>query len=45
MRFLGFLIVLVVIALGVGGALLATWDIPAPTQTIEKEIPNDRLGR
>ena len=28
----------------VGGAVfLATWDMPAPTATVEKVIPNDRF--
>ena len=29
--------------LGPRFAFLATWSIPAPTQTMEKPIPNDRL--
>jgi hypothetical protein len=30
----------------IGGlALLAAWDIPAPTSRIERVIPNDRLPR
>ncbi|MCW5749724.1 MAG: hypothetical protein KIT81_01150 [Alphaproteobacteria bacterium] len=35
---------LVLIVLG-GGAFLAAWDIPAPTQRVEKVIPNERLPR
>lgn len=45
MRLLGFLIFLIVAILGGGAAFLASWDIPAPTRAIEKEIPDDRLGR
>jgi len=36
------LVVLVVVLVG-GLVLLATWDMPAPTTTIEKVIPNDRF--
>ena len=40
------LIVVLVVAVVVGGGLafLASWDIPAPTATVEKDIPNDRLA-
>jgi len=33
-----------ILALG-GGVFLAMWDIPAPVQKIEKEIPDDRFPR
>ena len=36
------LILIVVILIG-GGLFLATWDIPAPSSTVEKVIPNDRF--
>jgi hypothetical protein len=38
-------IVLAVLAVLVIGAavFLATWEIPAPTRTIEKTIPSDRF--
>jgi len=39
---LGLVLILVVVLVG-GFAFLATWSIPAPTQTMEKPIPNDRL--
>jgi hypothetical protein len=32
-------------SIAVGGIFLATWNIPAPTATIEKVIPNDRFQR
>lgn len=35
---------LVLILVG-GGAFIAFWDIPAPTQRVEKVIPNERLPR
>jgi len=40
------LIVVLVAAVVIGGGLafLASWDIPAPTMTMEKDIPNDRLA-
>ena len=39
-------IVLGLLALAVAGAVvLATWDMPAPTTTIEKVIPNERFNK
>lgn len=39
------IIILVVLVVLVGGAvILATWDMPAPTTTIEKVIPNERFN-
>ena len=40
-----FLFVVVFGALAAGGVFLVTWDIPAPTRTVEKVIPNDRFER
>jgi hypothetical protein len=39
------IIVIVVLLLGGGIAYLALWDIPAPTQPVEKVIPDERLPR
>jgi hypothetical protein len=46
MRKLTLILVLLVV-LGVAGAaaFLATWDIPAPTNTVEKVIPDERFRR
>ena len=41
-KILALLIVVVVVG---GGVFLATWEIPAPTQQVEKTIPNDRFPR
>jgi len=42
-RFFGFLMAaLIVVSLG-GAIFLAYWDIPAPTSTVEKVLPNDRF--
>ena len=42
---LTLIVVLVaVVLIGGGLAFLASWDIPAPTATVEKDIPNDRLA-
>jgi hypothetical protein len=39
------IVILVVVILVVAGvAALAMLDLPAPTQHVEKVIPNDRLG-
>jgi hypothetical protein len=37
-----FMLLIVVIVVG-GGAFLMTWDIPPPTSTVEKIIPDDRF--
>jgi hypothetical protein len=37
------LIVLVLVILVGGAVFLATWDMPAPTATVEKVIPNDHF--
>lgn len=38
------IVMVLVLALVVGGAaFLATWDMPPPTATVEKVIPNDRF--
>lgn len=41
------LIILVVLVASIvgGGIFLATWDIPAPSATVEKEVPDDRFPR
>lgn len=36
---------LAVLSVVVGLVVLATWDIPAPTATVETVIPNDRFPR
>lgn len=36
---------LVLVAIVAGGVLLMSWDIPPPTQPIEKVIPNARFQR
>jgi hypothetical protein len=38
-------VILIVIAVAIVGgvAFLATWDMPPPTATVEKVIPNDRF--
>lgn len=44
-RFAGMLLVLILVVLVGGAAFLATWDIPAPTATVEKVIPDERFRR
>ncbi len=40
------IIFLMLLAIVVGGAaFLATWDIPPPTDRLEKVLPNDRFPR
>lgn len=40
-----FILALVVILLVGGAVFLATWEIPAPSEQIEKTIPNVRFER
>lgn len=35
----------VLAAVAAGAVVLATWDMPAPTTTIEKVIPNERFNK
>ena len=39
------LIVLILLIFGGGGVFLMTWDMPPPTQKIEKVIPNEKILR
>ncbi|MEC9346346.1 MAG: hypothetical protein VYB54_08965 [Pseudomonadota bacterium] len=43
-RLLFVLLLLVVVLAGAGAAFVATWDIPPPTETIRKEVPNERFA-
>lgn len=42
-RLTALLALLLVFILIVGAVFLATWEIPAPTRTVEKPIPSERL--
>lgn len=44
-RFALILVVLVVGVLVVGGIVLATVDIPAPSAKVERPIPDSQLGK
>ncbi len=40
------IVAFLVLAALIGGAIvLTTWDMPAPTATIEKVIPNERFAK
>ena len=43
--FTRFLLLLILLGIIGGGVFMATWDIPAPTATIQKPIDDDRLPR
>lgn len=45
MRFTLFLLILILLTVAGGALFLLTWDIPAPTASVEKVIPNDRFPR
>ena len=36
-------LLIVVVAIAGGAVFVLTWDIPPPTRTIEKIVPNDRF--
>ncbi|MEM7169655.1 MAG: hypothetical protein AAF530_05770 [Pseudomonadota bacterium] len=40
-----FALVFVVALLASGGLFLLTWDIPPPTTTVEKVIPDDQFPK
>lgn len=40
-----FLAILLVVAVGGFAAFFATWDIPAPSQKVEKVLSDDRFPR
>ncbi len=40
-----FVFLVLLLAIAGAGVFLATWDIPAPMASVEKEIPNDRFPR
>ena len=40
-----FIAVAVLALLGAGAAFLATWEIPPPSEKVEKVIPDDRFSR
>ncbi|MGQ9365612.1 hypothetical protein [Azospirillum sp. ST 5-10] len=42
-RLLSVIVVLLLVVLGGGMAVLATWDMPAPSKTVEKVIPDARF--
>lgn len=45
MKITNFLAVILVVAVVAGGAFLLTWEIPPPTQSVEKVLPDDRFPR
>ncbi len=43
-KFIAILIAGLLAIVVLGGVALLTVEIPAPTETVEKEIPNDRFS-
>ena len=41
----GDIVLVVLLVVAGAGVFLATWDIPAPVASVEKEIPDDRFPR
>ena len=44
-KILSFLVILLIVTIGGGLVFLATWEIPAPSQTVEKVLKNDKFPR
>jgi len=44
-KFLSFLVILLIVAIVGGLAFVATWEIPAPSQKVEKVLQNDKFPR
>ncbi|WP_425407365.1 hypothetical protein [Hwanghaeella sp.] len=44
-KFILVIFALLMVGLGGGAVFLATWDIPAPSQTVERVLPDDRFPR
>lgn len=38
-------LLLIFLAVAGGGVFLATWDIPPPSSTVQKVLPNDRFPK
>ena len=44
-RVISVLFVLLLFVIGGGMAFLASWDMPAPSRSVEKVIPDERFPR
>ncbi|WP_162630000.1 hypothetical protein [Azospirillum ramasamyi] len=44
-RFLSILFVLLLVVTAGGMIFLASWDLPAPSKTVEKVLPDERFPR
>ncbi|QCG98992.1 hypothetical protein E6C67_28110 [Azospirillum sp. TSA2s] len=44
-RFLSILFVLLLLVIAGGVVFLASWDLPAPSKTVEKVLPDERFPR
>ncbi len=44
-KFLFIVLSLLAVAIGGGGVFLASWNIPAPAQKIEKPVPDDKMPK
>ncbi|WP_173380463.1 hypothetical protein [Azospirillum sp. B510] len=44
-RFLSILFVLLLLVVVGGTVFLASWDLPAPSKTVEKVLPDERFPR
>lgn len=44
-KFGGFLFLLILVAFAGGAAYLAFWDIPPPSRTVERTLPDNQFPR
>ncbi|MBP2230251.1 hypothetical protein [Azospirillum agricola] len=44
-RFVSVLVILLLLVIGGGMAFLASWDMPVPSKTVEKVLPDERFPR
>jgi len=44
-KIITFSVIMLIVAIGSGLALLATWEIPVPSQKVEKVLNNEKFPR
>ena len=44
-KLVGAAVALIILVVAGGAVFLANWEIPPPSQSVEKAIPNDRFPR
>jgi|TARA_B100001123_G_C14699461_1_gene784685 hypothetical protein len=44
-KIISFLVIMLIVAIGGGLAFVATWEIPVPSQKVEKVLNNEKFPR